>query len=102
MFVAHFQDYPASAHIYRAHLDAHKAYIKANRGKIRTSGSLYTDDLGNPIGALWYIQVKDRLEAEQLCHGDPFFLAGLRKGVTLVPLPDGSGSKYQNVRVACL
>lgn len=84
MYIAHFEDHPASLHLRRLHADAHAAYLSENAALIAGEGVRFVDDLGNPKGAIWLINTTDRAAALQLCHGDPYWIHGLRSGVTLV------------------
>ena len=84
LFIARFEDRPGHHHLRRLHQNSHDAYIASNRSRIRASGPLLRDDLGNPIGGLWYVEAKTRREAESLCHKDPYWIAGLWQSVTLM------------------
>ncbi|MBM3513901.1 MAG: hypothetical protein FJX59_09315 [Alphaproteobacteria bacterium] len=84
MYIAHFDDHPATHHIRRAHQAAHSAYLAANAALIAGEVVRFVDDLGRPVGGMWLINTDDRATALKLCHGDPFWIHGLRKDVTLV------------------
>ncbi|MDG2242200.1 MAG: YciI family protein [Rhodospirillaceae bacterium] len=101
LFIARFEDRPASLHLRHANQEAHDSYIKANRSQILTSGPLRRDDFDNPVGGLWYIEAKDRQVAEALCHNDPFWTAGVHTAVTLMP-QQASTNPYASMRVTCL
>lgn len=101
LFIARFEDQPASRHLRRAHQEAHDAFIATNRTQILTSGPLRRDDLGNPVGGLWYVEAKDRRSAEALCHTDPFWMAGVYTSVTLMPQQVPT-NPYASMRVTCL
>ncbi len=101
LFIARFKDRANSQHIRRQHQDSQETYVIGNRQAILANGPLFQDDLGNAIGGLWFIEAKDRREAERICHESPFWLAGLWNSVTLMPQLAPINS-YANVRVTCL
>lgn len=101
LFIARFDDQPGRQYLRRAHQHSHDDYISKNQDRILVSGSLSRDDLGNPVGGLWYVDAKSRRDAEALCHGDPFWAAGLWKTVTLLPQQEPINS-YANIRITCL
>ena len=101
LFIARFEDRPAGLNLRRAHQKAHDAYITGKEGKILVTGPMSRDDLGNPIGALWYIEAKSRRDAESICYGSPFWAVGLWTTVTILPQQFVTHS-YANMRVTCL
>lgn len=85
----------------RIHQDDHDRYIAANKVHIRVSGPLRRDDLGRPVGGLWYIEAKNRSAAEALCHQSPFWKAGVFASVTVMT-QQASTNPYASMRVTCL
>ena len=101
LFIARFEVRPGHHHLRRLHQDSHDAYVAANRSNILASGPLLRDDLGNPIGGLWYVDAKTRRDAESLCHQDPYWITGLWQSVTLLA-QQAPLNAYANMRVTCL
>jgi len=101
LFIARFTDQPNSQHVRRLHQESHEAYVANNRDSILVAGPLRRDDLGNAVDGLWYVDAKDRREAERLCYASPYWTAGLWGSVTLM-LQQAPVNAYANVRVTCL
>lgn len=101
LFIARFKDRPHSRHLRRLHEESQETYIAGNRQAILAAGPLFHDDLGNAVDGLWYVDAKDRREAEQICHASPFWEAGLWWSLTLIP-QQAPMNAYANVRVTCL
>ena len=62
----------------------HLRYLEERCEQVLVGGSLREDPAQEPLGGLWIIEASDRREAEKLCHGDPFWIQGLRKSVTIL------------------
>jgi|TARA_B110000438_G_scaffold278411_1_gene301955 uncharacterized protein YciI len=101
LFIARFEDRPAAQHLRVANQAAHDGYVEAHKTHILVSGPLRRDDLGNPVGGLWYINADNRTAAERLCHEAPFWTAGPWDKVTLM-CQQAPTHAYANMRIACL
>lgn len=101
LFIARFDDQPEARPLRHSHQAAQDAYIKSNGKQILASGPLRRDDLGNPIGGLWYVEAPGRRSAEALCHGSPYWQEGVWRALTLLP-QQAPVNAYANMRVTCL
>lgn len=81
LFVARFTDKPGIAEKRAELLDAHFAWLDANRHRVKLAGSLREDVGGNSLGGLWIIEADSKADAEQVYQTDPFFANGLRANV---------------------
>jgi uncharacterized protein YciI len=83
-YIAHFDDHAGAAHLKRAHADAHRDFLARHAAIILGETARFADDLGRPLGAMWLLRTTDRALALTLCHQDPYWHCGVRKGVDLV------------------
>jgi hypothetical protein len=81
LFVARFTDKPGIAEKRAELLDAHFAWLAANKDRVLIAGSLRSDVGGDSLGGLWIIEADSKAGAEQVYQGDPFFANGLRAKV---------------------
>ncbi len=77
-WVALFEDKPDGGDIRARFMDAHQAYLQANRGKIVLAGAMRPQPDGKPVGGLWVFEAETRQEVEDLIGHDPFYREGLR------------------------
>lgn len=101
LYIARFEDDLGTRPLRHMHQVAQDNYIKANCKHVLASGPLRRDDLGNPIGGLWYVEAKDRRSAEALCHGAPYWMEGVWTKLILLP-QQAPVNAYANMRVTCL
>lgn len=77
-------DNPARLALRQELMDAHLSYLADHHAEILVAGSLREDTDGDPIGALWVLEVESVTRAQALVEGDPFYLGGLRTGYELL------------------
>jgi len=63
LFVARFTDKPGIAEKRAELLDAHFAWLDANRGRVKLAGSLREDVGGASLGGLWIIEAESKADA---------------------------------------
>jgi len=84
LFVALFHDDREKLQVRSEQMDAHLEYLDREKHRILAAGSLREEPDESARGGLWIIEASDKQEVERLCHGDPFWLEGLRKWVTVM------------------
>lgn len=77
-WAALFSDRPDGAAIRAAHMEAHQAYLRENKGRIILAGARRLDPDGAPVGGLWIFEADSREEVEAIIARDPFQIHGLR------------------------
>jgi uncharacterized protein YciI len=83
LFVARFHDKPGIAERRAELLDAHFAWLDANRDRVLLAGAVKTDVDGEGLGGLWIIKADSKADVEKVYQGDPFFANGLRAKVEI-------------------
>ena len=66
------------------HMGEHLQYLAENEGEILVAGSLRENVGGQPVGALWILEVETLDRARQLVEADPFYINGLREKYELL------------------
>ena len=77
-WVAVFEDKEDGAGIRTIHTQAHQAFLRAHKGRIRLAGALREAPGQAPQGGLWVFEAESREEVEAIVAMDPFFILGLR------------------------
>ena len=83
LFIARFYDKPDIAERRAELLDAHFAWLDANKDRVLLAGSVRTDVGGDSLGGLWIIEAESKADVESVYQGDPFFANGLRSKVEI-------------------
>ena len=84
LFVALFHDDRTRLQVKADHMAAHLNYLDREKDRILAAGSLREELDESSSGSLWIIQASTKQEAEDVCHGDPFWAHGIRKWVTVL------------------
>ncbi|MDP1731713.1 MAG: YciI family protein [Devosia sp.] len=77
-WVAIFEDRKDSAAVRAVQTEAHQAFLRAHKGKIRLAGAMRQAPGEAPQGGLWVFDAESREEVEAIIAQDPFFVHGLR------------------------
>ena len=83
LFVARFTDKPGISERRAELLDAHFAWLRNNRDKVRLAGAIRESIDGPGLGGLWIIEADSKEAVEDVYRGDPFFANGLRAKVEI-------------------
>ena len=78
LFFAQFGPHADKPEVFRQNLEHHRAYLRQNKAQILLSASTLVAPDSPATAHIWLIEAVSREEAESLCHGDPFWQAGLR------------------------
>ena len=78
LFFAQFGPHADKPEVFRQNLEPHRAYLRDNKARILLSASALVDPESPATSHIWLIEADSRDEAEGICHGDPFWQAGLR------------------------
>ena len=65
------------------HMPQHLAFLAGQGGRVIAAGALRPSPDAAPTGGIWLLQAESMAEAEALLRQDPFWIAGLRKSVTV-------------------
>lgn len=84
LFVIRFTDKPNTLDIRKQFTEPHFAWLSARKDVIQAAGPLRTDPEGNPIGAMWLVELESMTEAEAFFADDPFWVNGLRASVEIL------------------
>jgi uncharacterized protein YciI len=84
LLVAIFEDHPDRIAVRRERMIQHLDFLRLHADVIRTAGSLRAQVDGDPVGAMWILDVPDVATAEALIAADPFTIGGLRRGYRLL------------------
>lgn len=77
-WAAIFSDREDGADIRAAHMEAHRAFLRENKGRIVLAGARRSHPEGQPVGGLWIFEAETRAEVEGIIAMDPFQIHGLR------------------------
>lgn len=83
LFIARFHDKPDIAERRTELLEAHFAWLDANRDRVLLAGSVRSDVGGESLGGLWIIEADSKADVESVYKDDPFFANGLRSKVEI-------------------
>jgi len=90
LFVALFHDDREKSQVRSEQMKAHLEYLDREKHRILAAGPLREEPDENARGSLWIVEASNKQEVVRLCHGDPFWLEGLRKWVTVLHWPKAS------------
>ncbi len=87
LFVIQFEDVyadqPARLPEREQHMPQHLAFLVRHGNQVIAAGALRPSPDAAPTGGIWLVQAGSMAEAEALLRQDPFWIAGLRKSVTV-------------------
>ena len=78
LFLAEFGPHADKSDVRQQNLQPHLDYLRENKASILLSATKRGDQEGDVLGFVWILKADSPEEAERLCHGDPFWTAGLR------------------------
>lgn len=84
LFAIIFTDKPSHGPLRTRHLQAHLAWVLANKDTILVAGSLRRDLPDVPLGALWIVEAASKESVLQLIETDPFYASGLRQSIEVL------------------
>lgn len=83
LFMIRFTDEPANIAVRHEHLADHLAWLEARKATVLVAGSLRSEGVDAPDGALWLVSA-DSFDAACRCYlTDPFWRHGLRRSVEI-------------------
>ena len=83
-FLAMFEDIADGSAIRAVHTEAHQAFLRQHKGKLRLAGAVQEIVGGPAVGGVWVFDVETRDEADAIVRQDPFFINGLRASYKLL------------------
>lgn len=84
LFIVRFEDHHDRIETRKQYLAAHISWLDENRDHVLVGGSLRIAPDEQPVGGLWIVSAKSKLEVESLIESDPFWSNGLRSGVEIL------------------
>lgn len=72
-WIVFYEDSDEMSAVRAANVDAHLAYLEANRERILIAGGLRPQPNGTYVGALWVIEAESRDEVVALIEDDPYY-----------------------------
>ncbi|KKB06856.1 hypothetical protein VE25_20475 [Devosia geojensis] len=94
-YIAIFEDIADGSAIRADLTEAHQAFLRQHKGKLRLAGAVREEHGGRPVGGAWVFDTDTREEADAIVRADPFFAAGLRATYKL--LAWGTAPGYEDV-----
>ena len=86
LFLAEFGRHADKPDAFKAALEPHLDYLENTKDKVLLSATKYETDGKRALGFIWIIKTDTAAEAEAICKGDPFWIAGLRTSFQLTRL----------------
>jgi len=96
-YLAMFEDRADGAAIRAVHTEAHQAFLRRHKGKLRLAGAVREEAGGAAVGGVWVFDVESKAEADAIVRQDPFFINGLRSSYRL--LAWGTAPGYEDVKL---
>ncbi|GHA24617.1 hypothetical protein GCM10007989_20350 [Devosia pacifica] len=94
-FIAIFEDIADGSAIRDELTEAHRAFLRENKGKMRLAGAVRETPDSAPSGGVWVFDTDTIDEADAIVRQDPFFKAGLRASYKLFAW--GTAPGYEDV-----
>ena len=92
LFAIVLTDGPDAPRLRAEHLSAHLDYVAGVMPQVRVAGPLYDTPGGTPSMSLYVVEADDATAAEAFLAGDPYFVAGVWREVSIRAFKAAAGT----------